>query len=269
MEKIAIIVQARMSSSRLPGKVMMPLLGKSLLARMVERLQMIRHKAMIIIATTVNSEDDIIEQEATLLNIPCYRGSVNNLLERHYMAAIKYNADVVLKIPSDCPLIDPRIIDEALAFFFEKQDEYDYMSNLHPASWPDGNDVEIMTIPCLEKTWRLAERPLELEHTTPFIWENPLQFRIGNVSWSRGLDYSMSHRFTIDYKEDYDFITRVYEELYTNNPGFSCDDILKLLIEKPEIRELNAAYAGVNWYRHHLDELHTISSHQTKITADK
>ncbi len=269
MEKIAIVVQARMASSRLPGKVMMPLLGKSLLARMVERLQMIRHKAIIIIATTVNSEDDIIEQEATLLNIPCYRGSVNNLLERHYMAAIKYNADVVLKIPSDCPLIDPRIIDEALAFFFERQDEYDYVSNLHPASWPDGNDVEIMTMPCLEKTWRLAERPLELEHTTPFIWENPLQFRTGNVSWSRGLDYSMSHRFTIDYKEDYDFITRVYEELYTDNPGFSCDDILKLLIAKPEIRELNAAYAGVNWYRHHLDELHTISSHQTKTTAHK
>jgi len=267
MEKVVVIVQARMSSSRLPGKVMMSLLGKSLLARMIERLQMIRHEVVIIIATSVNAEDDIIEQEAAMLGLQCYRGSSDNVLERHYMAAIKHNADVVLKIPSDCPLIDPRIIDETLDLFFEKRGVYDYVSNLHPASWPDGNDVEIMTMPCLEKTWRLAERALELEHTTPYIWENPLQFNIGNVSWNSGLDYSMSHRFTIDYKEDYDFIARVYEELYPNNPGFSCDDILNLLIEKPEIYELNAAYAGVNWYRHHLNELNTISSHQTKIIS--
>lgn len=269
MGKIAIIVQARMSSSRLPGKVMMPILGKSLLARMVERLQMIKHEAMIIIATSVNAEDDIIEREAALMNVPCYRGSINNLLERHYMASVKYDADVVLKIPSDCPLIDPRIVDDVIDFFFQKQGKYDYVSNLHPATWPDGNDVEIMTVQCLEKTWRLAERPLELEHTTPYIWENPLQFNIGNVAWGSGQDYSMSHRFTIDYKEDYDFIVRVYEELYPVNPGFSCDDILNLLTEKPEIYELNAAYAGVNWYRHHLDELNTISSHQTKITTNK
>jgi spore coat polysaccharide biosynthesis protein SpsF len=269
MEKIAIIVQARMSSSRLPGKVMMPILGKSLLARMLERLQMIKHEAIIIIATSINAEDDVIEQEAKELNMPCYRGSINNLLERHYMASIKYDADVVLKIPSDCPLIDPRIVDEVIGFFLEHKGRYDYVSNLHPATWPDGNDVEIMTLPCLVKTWRLAERQLELEHTTPYIWENPLQFNIGNVSWSSGLDYSMSYRFTIDYKEDYDFIARVYEELYPANPAFSCDDILQLLTEKPEIFELNEVYAGVNWYRNHLNELNSISSNQTKIIANK
>lgn len=97
MGKIAIIVQARMSSSRLPGKVMMPILGKSLLARMVERLQMIKHEAMIIIATSVNAEDDIIEREAALMNVPCYRGSINNLLERHYMASVKYDADTIYR----------------------------------------------------------------------------------------------------------------------------------------------------------------------------
>ena len=156
-------------------------------------------------------------------------------------------------------------MDEAIDFFFNSPGKYDYVSNLHPATWPDGNDVEIMTMDCLEKTWRLAERPMELEHTTPYIWENPLQFNIGNITWGSGQDYSMTHRFTIDYKEDYDFITCVYEELYFDNPAFSCDDILKLLTEKPEIYELNAAYAGVNWYRHHLDELNTISFHQTKI----
>jgi len=267
MDKIVIVVQARMSSSRLPGKVMLPLLGETLLARMIERLQMIATPALIVIATSISKKDDIIEQEANRIGIPCYRGSSEDLLERHYMAAIRYGADVILKIPSDCPLIDPRIIDETLDFFFDNRGKYDYVSNLHPATWPDGNDVEIMTMPCLEKNWKLATKPLEFEHTTPYIWEHPDQFNIGNVKWASGLDFSMSHRFTIDYKADYDFIARIYEELYPINPRFSCEDILNLLNDKPEIYELNTAYAGVNWYRHHLNELHTISSDQTKIIA--
>ena len=122
---------------------------------------------------------------------------------------------------------------------------------------------------CLEKTWRLATRPLELEHTTPYIWENPDQFRIGNVTWDAGKDYSMSHRFTIDYLEDYHFIKRVYEELYFKKGCFSCTDIINLLIHKPEIYEINAEYAGVNWYRNHLDELNTISANQTKVIHAK
>jgi len=253
-----------MSSTRLPGKVMMSLLGKSLLARMIERLQMIRHKAIIVIAATVSKEDDIIEQEAKNLGLPCYRGSMNNLLDRHYKAAKLHNAGVVLKIPSDCPLIDPLIVDEALDYFFENDGEFDYVSNLHPATWPDGNDVEIMTIECLGKAWQNATKQLELEHTTPYIWENQDKFRIGNLIWSAGLDYSMSHRFTIDYAGDYEFIKRVFEELYAAKNDFSCDDILDLLKNKPEIYQLNAQYAGVNWYRNHLDELKTVSAGQTK-----
>jgi spore coat polysaccharide biosynthesis protein SpsF len=262
-------VQARMSSSRLPGKVMLPLLGKSLLYRMIERLQMIRHKALVVIATSEDANDDIIEQEANALGVPCYRGSLNNLLDRHYQAAKKYNADIVLKIPSDCPLIDPRIIDEVLDYYFDHAGEFDYVSNLHPATFADGNDVEIMTMACLEKTWREATKTLELEHTTPYIWENPEKFRIGNVSWGTGKDNSMSHRFTIDYEADYLFIKQVYEELYPANPNFSCDDILNLLDKQPEIYQINAHYAGVNWYRNHMDELKTISPSQTKKTTDQ
>lgn len=263
-----IIVQARMSSSRLPGKVMMPVLGKSLLWRMMERLQMIKHPATFVIAASEPSSDDIIEKEAEEMGIPCFRGNLNNLLDRHYQAAKKYNAGVVLKIPSDCPLIDPRIIDQVLDFFFAHPGEYDYVSNLHPATFPDGNDVEIMTMECLEKTWREASRQLELEHTTPYIWENPDKFRIGNVVWDRGLDYSMSHRFTIDYKADYDFICRVFNELYPQKHDFSCGDIIALLEQKPEIYEINAQYAGVNWYRNHLGELKTVSASQTKVTVN-
>ena len=268
-QKIVIVVQARMASSRLPGKVLLPILGKSLLARMIERLQLIQHPVEIVIATSVNTEDNIIEQEAINIGVPCFRSSLENLLERHYQAALRHNADIVLKIPSDCPLIDPRVIDQVLDFFLENTGQYDYVSNLHPATWPDGNDVEIMTMNCLEKTWQQATRQLELEHTTPYIWENPDQFSIGNVSWGSGSDYSMSHRFTIDYRADYEFIKQVYGELYPSNSNFSCEDIIDLLNCKPEIYNINAEYAGVNWYRNHLDELCTISSNQTKAIHAK
>jgi spore coat polysaccharide biosynthesis protein SpsF len=265
--KIVIVVQARMSSSRLPGKVMLPLLGESLLYRMIERLKMIRHQAQIVIATSGEKEDDIIEQESLKIGVPCFRGSLNNLLDRHYQAAKLYNADIVLKIPSDCPLIDPQIIDQVLNFYFEGNGQYDYVSNLHPATFPDGNDVEIMTMACIQKTWKEASRTLELEHTTPYIWENPEKFKIGNVSCNTGKDYSMSHRFTIDYIADYEFIKTVFEELYPAKPNFSCEDILELLEKRPDIYQINTKYSGVNWYRNHLDELKTISPDQTKTIA--
>ena len=264
---VLIVVQARMGSSRLPGKVMMPILGRSLLYRMIERLRFIKHSAQLLMATSINPADDLIEQEAVNMNVECFRGSEDNLLERHYLAALKYEADVVLKIPSDCPLIDPRVVDEVLDFFITNSNQFDFVSNLHPPTWPDGNDVEVMSIGCLKKTYEEAHRQMELEHTTPYIWENPDKFRIGNVAWSKGLDYSMSHRFTIDYEADYQFIKRIYEELYPLKPDFSCEDIIDLLIDKPEIYDINAQYAGVNWYRNHLGELKTISADQTKIIS--
>ena len=266
--KVVIVVQARMSSTRLPGKVLLPILGKSLLARMIERLQMIRHEAAIVVATSDHEQDDIIQTEAGAIGVPCFRGSLDNCLDRHYQAGLKYGADVVIKIPSDCPLIDPRIIDEVLDYYFAHEGEYDFVNNLHPATWPDGNDVEIMTMPCIQKAWKEASRKLELEHTTPYIWENPDKFRIVNISWSVGKDYSMSHRFTIDYPEDYQFIKCVFEHLYPQKADFSCDDILNLLENKPEIYQINSGYAGVNWYRNHLDELKTVGADQTKTLSN-
>lgn len=263
--KVIIVVQARMASTRLPGKVMMTVMGKSLLALMIERLNMIRHWATVVVATSEDQEDDVIVTEAEELGVPCYRGSMNNLLDRHYQTAKRFEADVVLKIPSDCPLIDPQAIDQALEYFFSNAGKYDYVSNLHPATYPDGNDVEIMTMACLEKAWKESTRQLELEHTTPYIWENPDLFCIGNVSWETGLDYSMSHRFTIDYQEDFDFMKKVFEELYPAKDNFSCTDILDLLNRKPEIYHINAMHAGVNWYRHHLNELKTIEPEQTRL----
>lgn len=263
--KIVTVVQARCSSSRLPNKILLPLVGKELLLRQIERISFSKLAGTIVVATSTESADDIVEKLCLENNILCFRGNLTDLLDRHYQAAKLYNADAVVKIPSDCPLIDFRIIDKVLDYFVRNNDKYDYVSNLHPATYPDGNDVEIMHFSVLEKAWKEAEKDFEREHTTPYIWENPQIFKIGNVVWETGKDYSMSHRFTIDYPEDYQFIKEVYERLYPNNPYFSLDDILNLLESKPELKKINEKYNGVNWYRNHLDELKTISPNQTKI----
>jgi spore coat polysaccharide biosynthesis protein SpsF len=182
------------------------------------------------------------------------------LLDRHYAAARNRCADVVVKIPSDCPLIDPSAIDRVIGTFLASPSEYDFVSNLHPATWPDGNDVEVMPMEILGLAHREATRPHEREHTTPFLWDRPDRFRIGNVVWETGLDLSATHRFTIDYPEDYILIRTVYEALYQpTRPVFSLAEILSYLDLHPEVLRINARFNGVIWYRHHLDELRTIS----------
>jgi spore coat polysaccharide biosynthesis protein SpsF len=263
--KLVIVVQARTGSTRLPNKVMMQLAGKPLLIRQIERIQAATSFDDLIIATTTDKSDDVIRDLCKEANVKCFSGHPTDLLDRHYQAALQEKADVVVKIPSDCPLIDSRVIDKVLNFYRETAGKFDYVGNLHPATYPDGNDVEAMPMEVFETAWREAKKPFEREHTTPFFWEQPDRFRIGSVVWETGLDYSMSHRFTIDYKEDYDFIKRVYDELYTEaNPNFSLDDILKLLHQKPEIYNINSKFAGVNWYRNHIGELRTISEKETK-----
>jgi len=262
--KILTVIQARRGSSRLPDKVRLPLAGQPLLVRMVERVQRARLAGQIVVATTTDPGDDALVTLCETHGISVFRGSPTDLLDRHYRAALAYGADAVVKIPSDCPLIDPAVIDRVLGFYLETAGQYDFVSNLHPATYPDGNDVEVMPLGALETAWREARRPLEREHTTPFFWENPGRFRLANVAWETGLDYSMSHRFTIDYRADYEFIKAVYEALYPANPAFGLDGILTLLKQRPDIYALNADLAGVNWYRNHLDELKTVAAEQTK-----
>lgn len=260
---IVTVIQARMSSSRLPGKVMLPILGKPLLLRMIERVRNSNLAGKIIIATSANPDDDRIETLCWENNVICFRGNLTDLLDRHYQVGKLYNADAVVKIPSDCPLIDPHIIDKVLQSYIESE-EYDYVSNLHPASYPDGNDVEIFSFQVLEHAWRDATKNFEREHTTPFIWEHLDMFKVGNVKWETGLDFSSSLRFTIDYEEDYQFIKKVFEELYPQNPKFGLNDILKLIEQKPEIAEINHKFAGSYWYDKHLTELNNIQEYKDK-----
>lgn len=266
-QPIVTVIQARTGSTRLPNKVLRPLAGKPLLTRMVERVTAAELAGTIVVATTTDSTDDPIATLCRSEGINCFRGHPDDLLDRHYRVGLEYSAATVIKIPSDCPLIDPAIIDRVTRFYLADPETYDYVSNLHPATFPDGNDVEVMTAAALEAAWREARRPLEREHTTPFLWENPDRFHIGNVEWEIGLDYSMTHRWTIDYEEDYQFISSVYDALYPANPAFGLADILKYLAENPQVAALNHHLAGVNWYRHHLDDLKTVSAAQTRHTG--
>ncbi|MCA9958458.1 MAG: glycosyltransferase family protein [Anaerolineales bacterium] len=265
--KVVTVIQARVGSSRLPGKVLRPLLGKPLLVRMIERVRAARLVGTIVVATTTDPADDPIVTLCHKEEIHCYRGHPTDLLDRHVQVGWQFGADAIVKIPSDCPLIDPTVIDRVLAVYLNAPEAYDYVSNLHPATYPDGNDVEIIRMEALARAWREASRNFEREHTTPYLWERPTQFRLGNVVWETGMNYAMSHRWTIDYEPDYRFIKAVYEALYPQNPLFGLDDILQLLSENPALAALNEIYAGVNWYRHYLSDLLTITPDQTRQVA--
>ena len=269
MIKVTTVIQARMGSSRLPGKIMLPLAGKPLLIRMVERVKVSKYCGRVVVATTYLNVDDPIVDLCKKNSISFYRGHPDDLLDRHLNVGKKYNSHAIVKIPSDCPLIDPNVIDKVIKYYLDNSTSFDYVSNLHPPTYPDGNDVEIFSLESLEKAWEEAEKDLEREHTTPYFWENPDKFKIGNVIWDTGFDYSMSHRWTIDYVEDYKFVESIYNELYDKNHIFSLNDILSLLKEKPELSQINAKFLGVNWYRHHLNELKTVSEKNTKILIDE
>lgn len=267
--KTLVVVQARTGSSRLPGKVLLPVAGAPVIVRLLERVLAARTPFDLVVATTVRSEDDGLSALVRRFGVRVYRGHPTDLLDRHYCAAVAAPADVVVKIPSDCPLVDPGVVDGVLRAFHDAPGRFDYVSNLHPATWPDGNDVEVMTVDALAAAWREARAPHEREHTTPFLWDRPERFRIGNVARPDGRDLSMTHRLTLDYPDDYVLVAAVYEALWRPDRAvFSHSEILALLEARPELMETNARYAGVNWYRHHLAELRTVSSAETRRPAE-
>jgi spore coat polysaccharide biosynthesis protein SpsF len=262
---ITVVIQARTGSSRLPGKVLLPAAGASLLRRMVERVCAAGAPSEVVIATTELSVDDPICEVARAAGVRCVRGHATDCLDRHVTAARATAADAVVKIPSDCPLIDAATIDRVLHEFLgdlrEPVDggDIDYVSNLHPPTWPDGFDVEVMTRGALETAWREASRPLDREHTTPFLWDNPERFHTRNVVWETGLDYSASHRLTLDYAEDYAVIRSIFDELWSPNRHFTLAEIVALLDERPALRAHNAMHLGTSWYRKHASELKTLA----------
>lgn len=234
--KIVIINQARMTSTRLPGKVLKQVLGKSLLEYQIERLQRVRLVDQIVIATTTNDIDQPIIDLCNRLSISHYRGSEDDVLARYHGAAITYQADVVVRVTSDCPVIDPQVIDQVIQFYIDAYPKYDYFSNCLERTYPRGMDTEVFAFKALDQAFQQATDQLDREHVTPFIYRNPDRYQLGKVTNSKKLD---NHRWTVDMPEDFELIKKIIESLYPIKPNFSLEDCLELLSQHTEWNMIN------------------------------
>jgi spore coat polysaccharide biosynthesis protein SpsF len=232
---ILAILQARTSSTRLPGKVLKPILGHPMLSLQVERIQRSKKVDKLIIATSNDRSDNDIENLCINIQIPCFRGSLDDVLDRFYQTAIQYKPEHVVRLTGDCPLIDPQIIDEVIDFCIKR--DFDYVSNCVEPTFPDGLDVEIFSFTVLEKAWHEALLPSYREHVTPFIRQHPEMFKVGH--YKNKVD--LSHlRWTVDEPEDFEFVSQIYKELYPQNPTFITEDILELISRKPSLLGINS-----------------------------
>jgi spore coat polysaccharide biosynthesis protein SpsF len=230
--KVVAIVQARMGSTRLPGKVLKDLEGETVLARVVNRLRRARLVTDLLVATTDRAEDDAIVKECRSLSVAVSRGDHDDVLDRYFRAAQLAKADVIVRITSDCPLIDPEVTDKTLAAFMEARP--DYASNSLVPTYPRGLDTEVMSFAALGRAWQGARKPYEREHVTPYIYEHPAEFRL--LSVTDDADHS-GQRWTVDTAEDLEFVRAIYARLEGN--AFLSGEVLDLLEREPGLRELN------------------------------
>lgn len=235
--KTVIIVQARMTSTRLPGKVLIPVLGKPLLEYQLERLGRVKMAQQIVIATTKNDTDQPIVELCQRLGFGFFRGSEEDVLSRFYGASLKFRADNIVRITADCPLIDPIIIDNLIDKFLENYLEVDYVSNTLKRTYPRGMDAEVFSFEVLSKILKNAADPYDREHVTPYIYRNQEQFRIINVENPQN---SSQHRWTVDTEEDFELIRRMITVLYPKIRDFTMNDCLNLLDKYPEWQKINA-----------------------------
>lgn len=231
--KVVAIIQARMGSTRLPGKVLMDLEGETVLARVVNRLRRTRLIDELLVATTDRPADDAIIEECRSLSVPVSRGDQDDVLDRYFRAAQTGRAEVVVRVTSDCPLIDPEITDKTIAAFLEERP--DYASNALVRTYPRGLDTEVMSMAALGLAWQQARKPYERQHVTPYIYEHPTEFKL--LAVTEDADYS-SYRWTVDAPEDLELVRAIYARL-KDNPMFGWRDVLDLLGREPALADLN------------------------------
>jgi spore coat polysaccharide biosynthesis protein SpsF len=235
---IGVIIQARMRSTRLPGKVMLDLFGKTVLGHVIERVQQSKRINTVIIATTKESCDDEIEIEALKQGVMVFRGSEENVLERYYLAAKENKLDVVVRVTSDCPLIDPHIIDQLIEVFLNN--DYQMVSNsgadYKKRTIPQGLDVEVFSFASLEEAYLNAVELYQQEHVTPYIYEH-----VQKCFFQRALIDHSNYRWTLDTQEDFLLIQEIYKRLYQQKHDFYLDELLKLFEEQPSLIKINDA----------------------------
>lgn len=234
--KIAAIIQARMGSTRLSGKVMMKLCGKTVLEHDIERVKQSKYIDDIVIATTTNKTDDMIEQEVLRCGAKCFRGSEEDVLSRYYLASKEINADVIVRITSDCPLFDPQILDEMILYY--RSHKVSLITNAgmdaSTRTYPRGLDAEIFSFEILEEAYKNAEKKYQREHVTPYIYEKYKDI----YYYQNSINYS-KYRWTLDTPEDWKLIESIYGHLYHGRHDFYLGDIIKLMTKYPELHDMN------------------------------
>ena len=245
---IAAIIQARMGSTRLPGKVLRELSGIPMLQFQVNRVRKSRLLNQVIVATSTLPQDDEIASFCSGNDIPCFRGSENDVLSRYYETAKAYSVDTVVRLTADCPLVDPAVIDRSIELF--ENGGLDYVANTVPpetSHFPDGSDVEIFSIQALERANREATSESDREHVTFYFWKSEQKNSFSSGQLDNDQDWS-KYRFTVDYPEDYDVVTRIVESLNRSNQFGSLEEIIAILKKNSDIVKLNSQYYfGVGW----------------------
>lgn len=229
------ILQARVSSSRLPGKVLKPILGRAMLLHQLDRVRRSRSIDELVVATSIEPSDDAIETLCAAEGVRCFRGSLHDVLDRFYQAALPTRPDYIVRLTGDCPLADPELIDRVVDLLITSGID---IAGAAP-TFPDGLDVEAIRFSTLETAWKEAVLPSDREHVSLFIVRQPDRFRV------TGLDNAvdLSHmRWTVDEPEDFDLVRQIYEALYPANRAFTTKDILALLNAKPELLEVNRKF---------------------------
>jgi spore coat polysaccharide biosynthesis protein SpsF len=247
--KVVAVLQARSTSTRLPGKVLKPILGEPMLARQIERIQRSREIDRLIVATSEEASDDSLAQLCSRLDVPCFRGSLNDVLDRFFRAVEPLAPAYVVRLTGDCPLADPDVIDAAILMC--KAGHYDYVTNALHATYPDGLDVEVFTYASLAEAHREASLLSQREHVTPFINRQPERFKIGELMNAEDLS---ALRWTVDESEDFALVARIYEELYPLNPAFRMNDVLALLERHPGWKTVNTAHKRNEGYEKSLEK---------------
>ncbi|MGI6722063.1 MAG: cytidylyltransferase domain-containing protein [Anaerovoracaceae bacterium] len=264
--KLGCIVQARMTSTRLPGKVMKTLdfkTGKTIIEEVIGRLQRVPQIDEIIIATTENANDDVLVAEAEKLGVQAYRGSESDVLSRYYGAAVESGLHEVIRITSDCPFIDPQVVSDLIEKF--RGGNYDYASNALKRTYPHGLDCEIFSMEVLEKVNSVAEDDFYREHVTSYIYTHPDEFRLGSLELS-GEDYS-DLRITVDTVQDYTLSCVLKDMLGEEDTSYR--SILKLYEDKPYLKLINGDIVQKKKYDSKKDELEAAYRMLTKQEMER
>ena len=232
--KIVAIIQARIGSTRLPAKILMDLEGKPVLQHIIERVKASKVDD-IIVATTTNAEDDVVENFCKENSILIFRGDEQNVLMRFYECAKVHYADVIVRVTADDPFKDPNVINEVIDILTDRK--YDYVSNTINPTFPEGIDIEVFTMKTLVKAYREAALHSEKEHVTPYIWKNIDIFNCYNLEYAENLSHL---RWTLDTPNDFRFVQEIYKRLYSPGKLFYMNDILEVLRKEPQLSEINS-----------------------------